>query len=77
MLNTEDILQTGDSSEMMECGVIPHKTPMHEWSVLAILVGVHFIHIMDFMIMMPLGPQFMRVFEIAPPQFGFLESALF
>jgi predicted MFS family arabinose efflux permease len=72
--NTEDILQAGDSSEMMECGAIPHQTPPHEWSVLAILVAVHFIHIMDFMIMMPLGPQFMRVFQITPPQFGFLVS---
>ena len=74
MQNTEDILQAGDSSEVMECGAIPHQTPPHEWSVLAILVAVHFIHIMDFMIMMPLGPQFMRVFQITPPQFGFLVS---
>ncbi|MDO8438579.1 MAG: MFS transporter [Nitrosomonadaceae bacterium] len=74
MPNTEDILQAGDSSEMMECGAIPHQAPANEWSVLAILVGVHFIHIMDFMIMMPLGPQFMRLFEITPPQFGFLVS---
>lgn len=74
MPNTEDILQAGDSSEMMECGAIPHQAPAREWPVLAILVGVHFIHIMDFMIMMPLGPQFMRLFEISPQQFGFLVS---
>ncbi len=72
--NTEDILQAGDSSEMMECGAMPHQAPAREWSILTILVGVHFIHIMDFMIMMPLGPQFMRLFEITPPQFGFLVS---
>ena len=53
---------------------MPHQAPAREWSILAILVGVHFIHIMDFMIMMPLGPQFMRLFEITPPQFGFLVS---
>jgi predicted MFS family arabinose efflux permease len=39
------------------------------------LAAVQFTHIMDFMIMMPLGPQLMRIFEINPQQFGFLVSA--
>ncbi|WP_245652228.1 MFS transporter [Rufibacter tibetensis] len=30
---------------------------------------------MDFVIMMPLGPQLMRVFQISPREFGFLVSA--
>jgi predicted MFS family arabinose efflux permease len=36
---------------------------------------VQFTHMMDFMIMMPLGPQFMRAFGITPTQFGFLVSS--
>lgn len=40
-----------------------------------ILACVNFTHIMDFMIMMPLGPQFMSLFHITPAQFGFAVSA--
>jgi predicted MFS family arabinose efflux permease len=34
-----------------------------------------FTNIMDFMIMMPLGPQFMKMFSITPQQFGLLVSS--
>ncbi len=43
--------------------------------LLFILAAVQFTVIVDFMIMMPLGPQLMRIFEISPQQFGFLVSA--
>lgn len=43
--------------------------------LLFILAAVNFTHIMDFMIMMPLGPQFMKIFSITPQQFGFAVSA--
>jgi predicted MFS family arabinose efflux permease len=36
---------------------------------------VQFTHVVDFMIMMPLGPQFMRLFAIDPQQFGLMVSA--
>lgn len=36
---------------------------------------MQFSHIVDFMIMMPLGPQLMRMFEITPKQFGLLVSS--
>lgn len=39
------------------------------------LAAVNFTHIVDFMIMMPLGPQLMRVFSISPQQFGLLVSS--
>ena len=39
-----------------------------------VLAMVQFTHIMDFMILMPLGPQLMRIFEINPQQFGFIVS---
>ena len=41
----------------------------------AILAALQFCHILDFVIMMPLGPQFMRVFQINPSQFGLLVSS--
>ncbi len=46
-----------------------------ERALLFILAAVNFTHIMDFMIMMPLGPQLMKLFQISPRQFGFAVSA--
>lgn len=43
--------------------------------LLFVLAAVNFTHIMDFMIMMPLGPQLMALFQITPQQFGFAVSA--
>jgi predicted MFS family arabinose efflux permease len=45
----------------------------YRWPLL-VLTAIQFTHIMDFMIIMPLGPQLMRVFGISPQQFGFLVS---
>lgn len=39
-----------------------------------ILAFIQFSHIVDFMILMPLGPQLMRIFEITPQQFGVIVS---
>ncbi|MCR9145170.1 MAG: MFS transporter [bacterium] len=46
-----------------------------ELLLLITLAAVQFTHIMDFMIMMPLGPQLMRVFDIDAARFGILVSA--
>ncbi|HET9045925.1 MAG TPA: MFS transporter [Casimicrobiaceae bacterium] len=46
----------------------------HELAILLTLAAMQFTHIVDFMIMMPLGPQFMRLFAIDPQHFGFLVS---
>lgn len=43
--------------------------------LLIILASVNFTHIMDFMIMMPLGPQLMDLLHINPQQFGLAVSA--
>ena len=43
--------------------------------LLLTLAGMQFTNILDFMIMMPLAPQLMRLFEIDPQHFGFLVSA--
>jgi predicted MFS family arabinose efflux permease len=39
------------------------------------LAGIQFTHILDFMIMMPLGPEFTTLFGISDAQFGLLVSA--
>ena len=42
--------------------------------LLGILACLNFTHIMDLIIMMPLGPQLMSHFNISPREFGFLVS---
>lgn len=44
------------------------------WLLLT-LAGIQFTHILDFMIMMPLGPQFTKLFAISDASFGLLVSA--
>ncbi len=44
------------------------------WYVI-ILAAIQIVHILDFVIMMPLGPRFMRVFNIGPTEFSTLVSA--
>lgn len=46
-----------------------------EKALLWTLAAINFIHMVDFMILMPLGPQLMRIFDISPSQFGFLVSS--
>jgi len=43
--------------------------------ILWTLAAINFTHIVDFMILMPLGPQLMRIFEITPREFGLLVSS--
>jgi MFS transporter, DHA1 family, inner membrane transport protein len=43
--------------------------------LLLILASVNFTHIMDFMIMMPLGPQLIKLFGITPQEFALAVSA--
>ena len=46
-----------------------------EFTTLIVLCAVQFTHILDFMIMMPLGAQLMRVFAISPAEFTRLVAA--
>lgn len=50
-------------------------SPGRERATLLTLAAVQFTHILDFMIMMPLGSQLMRVFNITPAQFTHLVAA--
>ncbi|MBL7856343.1 MAG: MFS transporter [Cyclobacteriaceae bacterium] len=47
----------------------------NERILLLILAAGMFTHIMDFMIIMPLGPQLMRIFAIDPQQFSLLVAS--
>lgn len=46
-----------------------------EKRLILLLAGIQFCHIVDFMVMMPLGPQLMRVLGIDTAGFGLLVSA--
>lgn len=46
-----------------------------EKAILWTLAAINFTHIVDFMILMPLGPQLMRIFDISPSAFGLLVSS--
>lgn len=50
-------------------------SPRRERVTLLALGAVQFTHILDFMIMMPLGAQLMRVFDISPAQFSQLVAS--
>ena len=69
------IPETGVSSEIIDFGAVPDTETIHEWPVLLVLAAVQFVHILDFMMIMPLGPEFLRLYEITPQQFGFLVTA--
>jgi predicted MFS family arabinose efflux permease len=51
------------------------QDPFIERVLLLSLAAINFTTIVDFIIIMPLGPQYMRVFSISPAQFGLIVSA--
>lgn len=46
-----------------------------EKTLLFTIAAIQFNHIVDFMIMMPLGPQLIRIFQITPQEFSFLVAS--
>ncbi len=50
------------------------KFNIEERRLLVVLACVQFTHVLDFVIMMPLGPQLMRTFSISAGQFGLMVS---
>src|SRR3954451_6425553 len=51
------------------------EKPLNERLLLFVLAAIQFTTVVDFLIIMPLGPQYMRVFAINPGQFGLIVSA--
>ncbi len=46
-----------------------------EWGLVLVLAAVNFTHIIDFVIIMPLGDRLMSELKITPTQFGYVVSA--
>ena len=46
-----------------------------EWALLLVLVAVQFTHMVDFVIIMPLGKRLMSELAISPEQFGYVVAA--
>jgi predicted MFS family arabinose efflux permease len=53
----------------------PKLTPQSERYLLLTLAGIQFSHILDFMIMMPLGPVLIKAFGIGTHEFGLLVAS--
>ena len=53
----------------------PKLTPQRERYLLLTLAGIQFSHILDFMIMMPLGPILIKAFGIGTHEFGLLVAS--
>ncbi|MFP2934735.1 MFS transporter, partial [Pyxidicoccus sp. 3LG] len=51
------------------------STPSQERLQVLLLACVQFTHLLDFMIIMPLAPELMRLFSLSTAQFGALVSA--
>jgi predicted MFS family arabinose efflux permease len=52
----------------------PTLTDKQEAFMLRVVSAMMFTHILDFMIVMPLGPRLMEIFSISPAQFGTIVS---
>src|SRR5215472_11727241 len=48
---------------------------LNERFLLLVLAAIQFTATVDFLIILPLGPQYMRVFNINPGQFGLIVSS--
>lgn len=53
----------------------PVHTETQEKIWVYLLGSIQFVHILDFVILMPLGPLLMRTFHVTPSQFGMLVSS--
>ena len=62
------------TSHLDHVGGRPWTQAREKWLLLT-LAAIQFTAMLDFLIIMPLGPQYMRVFHIKPGQFGLMVSA--
>jgi predicted MFS family arabinose efflux permease len=53
----------------------PPRITAGEWALILVLMSIHFTHMVDFVIIMPLGNRLMKELDITPVQFGWLVSA--
>ncbi len=69
-----DEAMNGDSPVPAAGGHVVRLTAA-EWGLLLVLASMQFTHIVDFMIIMPLGPEYIREMGLTPEQFGRMVSA--
>src|SRR5580698_9310727 len=50
------------------------KMTRGEWALILVLMAIQFTHMVDFVIIMPLGEGLIKEFSISPSQFGFIVS---
>jgi len=48
--------------------------PVRERRMIRVLAGIQFVNVLDFVLLLPLGPQLMRAFGLSSAQFGLLVS---
>jgi predicted MFS family arabinose efflux permease len=53
----------------------PPRITRGEWALILVLVAIHFTHMVDFVIIMPLGKRLMDELTISPSQFGWVVSS--
>ncbi len=66
------ILKNTDTASMSKINV--HSTVQERW-LLWTLAAIQFTHIVDFMVMMPLGPKLIQLFQLSDASFGLLVSS--
>src|SRR5262245_55081467 len=52
----------------------PPRITRGEWALVLVLMAIHFTHMVDFVIIMPLGARLMTELDISPVQFGWVVS---
>jgi predicted MFS family arabinose efflux permease len=53
----------------------PPRITRAEWGLILVLMSLHFTHMVDFVIIMPLGNRLMNELDITPVQFGWVVSS--
>ena len=70
----DDPSPQGFQSSRSSASLRDSLTSSHKKWIIVVLAMISFTHIMDFMVLMPLGPKLMTIFQITPQQFSFLVS---
>lgn len=64
-----------ESSGANSSAPLPSRFTRQQWGLLLVLAAVYFTHVLDFVIVMPLGDQLRQQLHITPQQFGAVVSA--
>jgi predicted MFS family arabinose efflux permease len=62
--------EAGDSEQTLPMRTVTPRLTRGEWALLLVLVAIQFTHMVDFVIIMPLGDRLRRELGVSPEQFG-------